>query len=151
MVLSAIARHSQAQDTTIITLQQAEQQFIQKNLSLLALKYNIDANKALVQQAKLWDNPVLITDQNIYDGKFFQHNSTSGQVYVQVMQLIRTAGKLNKAAQLAGDNVKLSEQQFNDLLRTLRYTLRSDLEEINHLLKIKVVYDGEILALSRHG
>jgi len=145
----AVAMHLQAQDTMTITLQQAEQQFVQKNLSLLAAKYNIDANKALVQQAKLWDNPVLNTDQNIYDGKFFRHTATSGQVYVQVMQLIRTAGKLNKAAQLAGDNVKLSEQQFNDLLRTLRYTLRSDLEETNHLLKIKIVYDAEILQVQK--
>jgi cobalt-zinc-cadmium efflux system outer membrane protein len=133
-------------DTLHLSFQQAEQIFIKNNLSLLAARYNIDANKALIQQAKLWDNPILNTDQNIYDshGGFFAHDAVNGTFYVQVMQLIRTAGKRNKAAQIAMDNTSISQQQFDDLLRTLRYALHSDLLEINHLLKIKKVYVGEI-------
>ena len=49
-----------AQDTLSITIQDAEKIFLQNNLSLLAAKYNIDANRALIRQAKLWDNPVII-------------------------------------------------------------------------------------------
>lgn len=137
------------QDTVNISLDEAEKIFLQNNLEILASRYNIDANKALIQQAKLWDNPVLNTDQNIYDGKFFQHNSNAGQVYVQVTQLIRTAGKRNKLAQLAIDNTKLSEQQFNDLIRTLRFTLHSDLLTVNQLLNAKRVYDTEVTELSK--
>ncbi|MBI1780518.1 MAG: TolC family protein [Sphingobacteriales bacterium] len=136
-------------DTSIISLDEAEKTFLQNNLEILAARYNIDANKALIQQAKLWDNPVLNTDQNIYDGKFFQHNSNAGQVYVQIVQLIRTAGKRNKLAQLAIDNTKISEQQFNDLIRTLRFTLHTDLLSVNQLLKAKRVYDAEIAELNR--
>ena len=132
------------QDTMRISVDSAEKIFLQRNLGLLAAKYNIDANKALIQQARLWDNPVLNTDQNIYDGKFFQHNENAGQVYLQLMQLIRTSGKLKKAAQLATDNAKISEQQFNELIRNLRYALHSDLEEVQHLLKIRIVYSAEI-------
>jgi cobalt-zinc-cadmium efflux system outer membrane protein len=131
-------------DTLSLSFPAAEKIFLQNNLSLLASRYNVDATKALIKQAKLWDNPVLTTDQNIYDGKFFQHNATGGQVYVQVMQLVRTAGKRNKAAQLAADNTTISQEQFDDLLRTLRYTLHNDLLEVSHLLKIKKVYTGEI-------
>ncbi|MDB5280455.1 MAG: TolC family protein [Ferruginibacter sp.] len=131
-------------DTLSLSFPAAEKIFLQNNLSLLAARYNVDVNKALIKQAKLWDNPVLTTDQNIYDGKFFQHNATAGQVYVQVMQLVRTAGKRNKAAQLAADNTTISQEQFDDLLRTLRYTLHNDLLEVSHLLKIKKVYTGEI-------
>ena len=133
-------------DTIHISLQQAEKIFIQNNLLLLAAKYNIDASKALIKQAKLWDNPVLTTDQNIYDkaGGFFKHDDVNGTFYVQVMQLIRTAGKRNKAAQVAIDNTTISQQQFDDLLRTLRYALHGDLLEVNHLLKIKKVYTREI-------
>jgi cobalt-zinc-cadmium efflux system outer membrane protein len=139
-------------DTLRLTLVDAEKNFLQKNLSLLAAKYNIDANQALIQQAKLWDNPVLSTDQNIYDGakgdgKFFTHNSTRGQVYIQVTELIRTAGKRTKLAQLATDNTTIAKEQFDDVMRSLRYTLRNDLFEINHQLKIKKVYDGEITEL----
>ena len=139
-------------DTLRLSLPEAEKIFLQKNLTLLAAKYNIDANKALIQQAKLWDNPLLSTDQNIYDGakgagKFFAHDATRGQVYVQLTQLIRTAGKRNKLAQLATDNTTLASEQFDDVMRNLRYALRNDLLEINHQLKIKKVYDGEIIEL----
>ena len=139
-------------DTLRLTLADAEKIFLQKNLTLLAAKYNIDANQALIQQAKLWDNPVLSTDQNIYDGakgdgKFFTHNSTRGQVYIQVTELIRTAGKRTKLAKLATDNTTLAKEQFDDIMRSLRYTLRNDLLEINHQLKLKKVYDGEIAEL----
>ena len=74
-------------DTVKLSLPEAEKIFLQKNLSLLAAKYNIDANQALVQQAKLWDNPVLSTDQNIYDGKkgdgqFFRHDANNGTFFI---------------------------------------------------------------------
>ena len=133
-------------DTLRVTIREAEKMFLQNNLSLLAAHYNIDANEALIRQARLWDNPVLSTDQNIYDsqGGFFKHDQTNGQIYVQVMQLFKTAGKRNKLAQLAIDNTSVSKAQFDDLVRTLRYALISDLFEIEHQLKIKRVYDAEI-------
>ncbi len=152
LIISHAVKAQSSADTLRITLPDAEKIFLQKNLSLLAAKYNIDANQALIQQAKLWDNPVLSTDQNIYDGakgdgKFFTHNSTRGQIYIQVTELIRTAGKRSKLAQLATDNTTLAKEQFDDVMRSLRYTLRNDLLEINHQLKLKKVYDGEITEL----
>src|SRR5690242_3388866 len=96
-------------DTLVLTLPEAEKLFLQKNLALLSQQYNIDINKALVQQARYWDNPVLLTDQNLYDGKFFRHtkvdNQQYGQIYLQLQQVIKTAGKRNKLVQLANDNV----------------------------------------------
>ena len=152
VILLFCASQLKAQDTLRITLPEAEKIFLQKNLSLLAAKYNIDANRALIQQAKLWDNPMLNTDQNVYDGakgdgKFFAHTANRGTFYVQLTQLIRTAGKRNKLAQLATDNTALASEQFDDVMRNLRYALRNDLLEINHQLKIKKVYDGEITEL----
>ncbi len=147
IIFSTRGVHAQTNaDTLQLTFQAAEKIFLQNNLSLLAGKYNIDANKALIRQAKLWDNPILTTDQNIYDqqGGFFKHNGETGTFYVQVMQLIRTAGKRNKAVQIAQDNTTISKQQFEDVLRTLRYVLQNDLLEVNHLLKIKKVYVKEI-------
>jgi outer membrane protein, heavy metal efflux system len=135
---------SKAQDTTRLSLPEAGKIFLQKNLSLLAAQYNIDANKALIQQARLWDNPYLVTDQNIYDGKFFRHTSDNGQIYIQVQQLIRTAGKIKKQTQLATDNAVLAQEQFDELLRSLQYVLRSDFIETNHLLELKKVYGIEI-------
>ncbi len=150
-VITGTAVAQSQNDTLRLSLPDAEKIFLQHNLSLLAAKYNIDANKALIKQAKLWDNPLLTTDQNVYDkqGGFFKHDQNNGQFYVQVTQLIKTAGKRSKAARLASDNATLSAEQFDDVLRSLRYTLRSDLLEINHLLKIKRVYDGEIAEVNK--
>jgi cobalt-zinc-cadmium efflux system outer membrane protein len=140
----AIAQSSS--DTITTTIPQAENIFLQKNLQLLAAQYNIDATQALIEQAKLWDNPIVNTDQNIYDsqGGFFKHSVGFGTFYVQVQQLIKTAGKRSKLAQLAADNTVLAKAQFNDIMRTLRFTLVSDLLKVNALLKQIHVYDTEI-------
>ncbi|HOA36874.1 MAG TPA: TolC family protein [Flavihumibacter sp.] len=136
-------------DTLHLSVPEAEKLFLQRNLDLLAAKYNVDANKALIQQAKLWDNPVLNTDQNIYDGKFFRHNNTYGQVFVQVQQLIRTAGKRSKLAQLATDNTAIAQAQFDDVVRSLHYTLLSDMIEVGHLGKIISLYSKQIVEVDK--
>ncbi|HEV3412296.1 MAG TPA: hypothetical protein VG101_07450, partial [Puia sp.] len=47
------------QDTLPLTLQQAEKIFLDSNFQLLAQRYNIDVQRALILQAKLWPNPNL--------------------------------------------------------------------------------------------
>ncbi len=141
-------------DTLRLTLPQAEQQFLQKNLTLLAGHFNVDANKALIDQAKLWDNPVLVTDQNIYaDGKFFSHGKTvngqpNGQVFVQVQQLIKTAGKRSKQVDLATTSAAISELQLQDVIRNLKYQLRSDYYSVAQLLSIQNIYQQELKELT---
>ncbi len=136
-------------DTVLLTLPEAEKIFLEKNLSLLAQHYNIDINKALVQQARYWDNPVLNTDQNIYDGKFFRHDSQYGQIFIQVTQLIKTAGKRNKLIRLSNDQVLTAEQQFNDLMRNLKYLLRNDFAALYQLLQTNRIYDTELGSLDQ--
>jgi len=91
--MQLISYHGMAQpkntDTISLTLPAAEKIFLEKNLALIAQQYNVDINKALSQQARYWDNPVLNTDQNIYDGKFFRHNSDYGQIFIQIQQVIK--------------------------------------------------------------
>jgi len=61
-------------DTLSISLQQAEIRFLDSNFLLLASHYNVDAQKALVEQAKLWDNPTLNLDKVISaNGQFLPH------------------------------------------------------------------------------
>ena len=91
---------SNSADTLQITLPEAEQIVLANNLSIAAAKYGIDINKAYLLQAKLWDNPNLTVTQNIYDGHWLKHGKENGeftgQWYVQVEQIIRTAGKRSK-------------------------------------------------------
>jgi cobalt-zinc-cadmium efflux system outer membrane protein len=150
LLASAVIFNAKAQtDTLKINFQDAEKQFLQNNLALLAQKYNVESTKALVDQAKLWDNPVLSTDQNIYDGgskKFFYHNASQGlgQVFLQLNQVLTTAGKRGKQVQVAQDNAKVQEAEFNDLMRNLRYNLQLDFSQLATLLEEAKVYQNEI-------
>ncbi|HLO82185.1 MAG TPA: TolC family protein [Chitinophagaceae bacterium] len=140
-----------AADTVILTVPKAEEIFLQKNLTLLAAHYNIDINSALIRQAKVWDNPVLNTDQNIFDGKWFRHTNENGQaygqVYLQVMQLIRTAGKIRKQTRMAEDNLSGAEAQFADVMRNLRFTLSTDMNELARLQNTASVYQNELATM----
>ncbi len=128
-----------AADTLRLTLKQAEGIFLDSNLQLLAQHYNIQSNKALVEQARKWDNPILATDQNLYSNHaFFQHGRDAngerqGQFFVQVQQLIKTAGKRGKQIDLAQTNVALAEWQFKTVMRELRATLIKDFYTIAQL------------------
>lgn len=146
-------RAQNASDTLRLSLPDAEKIFMEKNLSLLAAKYNIDINKALTEQAKLWDNPVLVTDQNIYaDHAFFAHGKDAngqlqGQYFIQVQQLIKTAGKRSKWVAMAETNTKLSELGFNEVMRNLKYRLRTDFYTISKLSSVHSLYQGELFQL----
>ncbi|MEO8884492.1 MAG: TolC family protein [Mucilaginibacter sp.] len=141
--------YGQQTDTLKITFQEAEKQFLEKNLSLLSQKYNVEATKALIDQAKLWDNPTLSTDQNIHDGaskKFFYHNNAQnlGEVFVQLSQVFLTAGKRGKQVQVAKDNEQVQQAEFNDLMRNLRYNLMLDFSQLANLTEQGKVYQMEI-------
>jgi cobalt-zinc-cadmium efflux system outer membrane protein len=140
-------RASAQTDTVKLTFQDAEKQFLENNLSLLAQKYNVEASKALIQQAKLWDNPVLSTDQNIHtsgSNKFFDHSKGNGQVFVQLNQVFTTAGKRGKQVQVAKDDAMVQEAAFNDLMRNLKYNLQLDFSQLATLNAQEKVYQNEI-------
>ena len=135
------------QDTLKLTMQQAEDSFLTKNLSLLAQKYSIDSARATVITAKLWDNPEFDFSNGFYNTvthHFFEREET-----IQVSQLIRLAGKRNKAINLAKSGIDIAQFQFYDLLRTLRYILRSDFYNIYFLEQSSKLYKLEITSLQK--
>ncbi|MCJ8211161.1 TolC family protein [Mucilaginibacter sp. RS28] len=147
-IFSTVSAEAQT-DTLKLNFQDAEKQFLQNNLSLIAQKYNVQSTQALISQAKLWDNPQLSTDQNIWDGsskKFFTHNSQYGQVFLQLSQVFATAGKRGKQVQVAKDNAQVQEAEFNDLMRNLRYNLQLDFGQVATLVEQGKVYQTEISA-----
>jgi len=142
-------------DTLKLQLPEVEKIFMEKNLSLLASKYQIESNKALIEQAKLWDNPMLITDQNVYSNNhFFEHGKdAAGQIrgtyFIQIQQLIKTAGKRSKLVNLATTSSKVSELQFLEVMRNLKYQLRSDYYSIAQLIAVHNLYNNEIAILNK--
>lgn len=155
LVTSRIYAQYTVSDTLRLSLPEADKIFIDSNLQLLASHYHVDAQKALIQQAKLWDNPVLNTDQVIAaNGKFFPYGknpdgSYSGQYYIQVQQLITTAGKRSKLVNMATTNAKLSELELQEVLRNLRYQLHIDFLTIDQQLSNLRIYHEQEEQLER--
>lgn len=141
-----------AQDTTHITLQQAEQQFLGQNLELLAEKYNVSVARARIIQARLYNNPNLTLSGNLYNPdrrKYFDIGNQTGQYEVAIQQMISLAGKRNRAIQLARTNAEMAENAFFDLLRTLRFSLRSNFYQAYYLENSLHAYDEQIMALEK--
>ncbi len=138
------------QDTLRLALPEAEKMFLDSNLQLLAQRYNIDANQALVIQARLWPNPTFGISHGLYSAQLHQFFPTgiNDETTMELDQVILLAGKRNKQIKLAQANVELTQNQFFDLLRTLKYTLRTDFYQIYFLQESAKVYDAEIKALS---
>jgi outer membrane protein, heavy metal efflux system len=150
MLAFCVCVFAQAQDTLKLTLPEAEKQFLNNNLSLLASKYNIDAASAQVIQAKLYPNPNLQLTGTLYNpkqGKYIDVSNATGEYIVGMQQLILLAGKHNKQIRLADTNVKLAEYRFYDLLRTLRYTLRGDFYNVFYLQNSFNAYQIQINSL----
>ena len=145
---------SNISDTLRIKLNNAESIFLNNNYQLLAQKYNIESQKALIIQAKLLPNPNFsygrgpvfpLNDPNSnYPKSSFFSNSESS---ASISQLITTAGKRNKQIKIAEKTASLSEFQFYDLVRTLKFTLRSDFFNLFYLQQSASVYDKEIANL----
>ena len=132
VTLSARPVHAQS-DSLRLSLPQAEQQFIQKNFVLLAQKYNVNVAEAAKEQAKLWYNPNLFVETNLYNGYSnkllpYGHNAdlynpTGGVVNVQVQQIVSLVKLRSKLVQLAETNVALQQSAFQDLMRNVRFQL----------------------------
>ena len=138
-------------DTLSLKLDSVENRFLQKNLLLLAQRYNIDAQKALVAQAKLFPNPTLSFGTVMYQTATKQYFpvGNNGEISGGISQVILLAGKHNKQVKMAMTNASISEYQFYDLIRTLKLTLQNDFFNIYFLQKSAKVYDAEILSLKQ--
>lgn len=134
-------------DSLALTLHQAEDSFLSKNLSLIAQNYSIDSARATVITAKLWDNPEFDFSNGFYNT--VTHHFFDPEESIQVSQLIRLAGKRNKAIRLAKSGIEIAQFQFYDLLRTLRFILRNDFYDIYFLEQSSKLYKLEITSLQQ--
>lgn len=138
-------------DTTRLTLDEVEQRFTQNNLQLLAQRYNITAAQAQITQARLWDNPTVSIEQNAYN-QYTNRTldvTRTGNTGVQVQQLFALAGRRRAAAGVAQQNVLVEQFNFEDLLRNLRFQLRTTFYDLYFKQQTIGVYDKEISSFQR--
>jgi cobalt-zinc-cadmium efflux system outer membrane protein len=120
-------------DTVRLTLDEAQQRFMQANFQLLAQHFNVDVANAAIRQALLRDNPNLQVEVNAYNPntrRLFPfgpqadaNNPTGGTVVGQVQQLLDISGRRSKLVQLSRTAVGVQQAAFEDLLRQARYQL----------------------------
>lgn len=116
-------------DTLRITLRQADSIFLKNNYSLLAASMGVQAQEAQVIQARVYPNPIVTAEINVYDpdnNKYF-HTGQNGQKYFQIEQLILLGGKRKAEIDLAKTNAAIASLEFQDLVRQLKYELHSSL------------------------
>ncbi len=138
-------------DSVRMTLAQAESKFTQNNLQLLSARYNISAANAAILQAKLWSNPNISIGQNIYNkstGRYFDFTKT-GNTDIQLQQLFLLAGKRDKQIRIAETNTRIAENSFYDLLRALKFELRSDFFNVYYLQRSLKFYDETIPSVEK--
>lgn len=141
-----------AQDTLKLDIRLAEKMFLAQNHQLIAQNYETEQARADIITAKLFDNPELSYESLLYNPdtkKFFQNRLPNGQFTAGISWLIKLAGKRNKNIQLAGTGVKLQEYAYFDLLRTLRFDLRSTFYKAYYAKESAMVYQHQISALER--
>ncbi|WP_183558913.1 TolC family protein [Mucilaginibacter sp. SP1R1] len=146
MVAGASAyAQSPGNDTLKLSMKDAEKAFINNNLTLLAQHYNIDNASAQLITAKLFPNP----DFNFANGLYNNTHDAYRNQSLGLSQLFTTAGKRNKNIVLAKISIDQAKYQFFDLIRTLRFTLRSDFYNIYFQQQSAKVYDQEISSLAK--
>ena len=111
-----------------LTLQDCERQFLDKNLMLLASHYNIDQAQAAVLQSKIWDLPQIGGEVNAWapnnDQKFFNAGK-EGQKAAYIQQVIKIGGQRKNQIELAKSNAAITQLDFDQLLRDLKFQLRT--------------------------
>jgi cobalt-zinc-cadmium efflux system outer membrane protein len=142
------------EDTIPLSIPDAEQRFVSKNLTLLLNKYNVDIAHAGYLQAKLWYNPNLTYGQTLYNEeskKFFDNQYPAyGEVdhTFQLQQLITIAGRHSATAKLAKVGIDQAKYQLADVLRSLKYQMYTDISDLYSNQQQIAMYQSEEAKIS---
>lgn len=149
-MVACTALFAQQRDSITVSLNQAEEIFLKKNLLLLSYQYQVDAAKANELQEKLYNNPSFSTEIALYGAnkKWFDAGS-AGQKTFGIDQLITLAGKRNKRVLLAKEETREANFALYDLLRTLKYELRQSFYTVTYAAELVSKYDDQMQLLQR--
>ncbi|GAA3980608.1 TolC family protein [Hymenobacter antarcticus] len=142
-----------AADTVRLTLAEAEQRFAQNNLLVIAQQYNVTIAQAQALQARLIDNPTVYLEQDLIGRKVMRREVPAGtqgsEMIISFQQLVSLAGRRKAAGRVAGQGTVVQQLNLADLLRNLRYQLRTTYFDLFFKQQTLRVYDTEITSLTR--
>lgn len=129
-----------------------EQVFLAHNLTLMAQRFHMQQAEAAVLQAKLWPNPTIsISEVNLWKNPSSEsfpaligNYGRYQQVAIELEQTIEMAGKRKKRVQLQLLEKENARLQFEELLRNLKYDLRSQCLELQILQEKEKLYNSQV-------
>lgn len=144
-----LAGQARGEDSLRLTRQQADSLFIKNNLLLLAERFRIDVSQAQILQASLRDNPTATLEFSAFNNQTSRvlDVGRGGEKIISIQQLLYTAGKRSKRIALATEAAHLSELELLDLLRGLRFDLRSRFYAIYFQQQTLARYDRQIATI----
>ena len=134
-----------------ITLQEADSLFLHNNLEVLAARCNVSAADAEIAQARLYANPVVSLQENVYNRtskRFFDFGKKSEQV-VDVDQMIYIAGQHANVVRMAKAGREVALREFDDLLRNLRCEMHKTFVRLCFAQHNITMYQNAIQSLSQ--
>ncbi|MBS7256573.1 TolC family protein [Flavobacterium branchiicola] len=142
-------------DTIVLSRNQAEALFLEKNISIISEKLNIDIADAQVIQAKLWPNPTLsIGEINLWNNATAQqlpplwgNFGTTSQVTAELEQLVQTAGKRKKLIAMEKVSAEIAKEYFKTFLRGLKIEFRDNLTDLQYNQAQVAVYQKQLSAM----
>lgn len=135
--------------TVDLTIEEADSLFLVQNIDLLAERCNISMADAAITQAKLYHNPVISIEENVYNRlnhRYFDFGRNSEQV-VNVDQLISIAGQHSNVVKEANRGHDVAMARFEELLRNLRAELHKTFVRLYFAQRNMKIYQNEIVSL----
>ncbi len=153
--LKSMAQIGAISDTIVLSRNQAEAIFLEKNISLISEKLNIDIAEAQVIQAKLWPNPTLTVGEiNLWSNATAQqlpvlwgNYGRTQQVNAELEQLVQTAGKRKKMIAMEKVGVDIAKEYFKTFLRNLKIEFRSNLTELQYTQAQEAIYKKQLSSM----
>lgn len=150
-----MAQNAIMSDTIVLSRKQAESLFLEKNISLIAEKLNIDIADAQVIQAKLWPNPNLdVGEINLWNNATAQqlpplwgNFGATSQVNAELTQLVQTAGKRKKLIAMEKVGVEIAKEYFSAFLRNLKIEFRGNLTDLQYNQAQEAVYQKQLASM----
>lgn len=135
--------------TVDLTMQEADSLFLARNIDLLAEKCNISMADAAFMQAKLYHNPVISFEENVYNRlnhRYFDFGRNSEQV-VDIDQLISIGGQHSSVVKEAKCGHDVAVARFEELLRNLCSELHKTFVRLYFAQCNMKIYQNEIVSL----
>jgi len=137
------------QDSLRVSLNDADKLFMQKNLLFAAGRLNVDAQKALEIQTKLYPNPQFDIGINVYDNdnKKPFYAGSNGEKTFDFQQLVLLGGKRKNQIRLSAENSKQSQLELLNLLRNLKTELHRNLFSLHFDLRTLDKFNVQLVQL----